>query len=284
MKFLVINSSNYVPNSNNTFEYNFPSSVKFKEGDKIAVSSVSMFNSIFNIEPTRNNNTLQLIINYATPVTLNVIIPAGFYAPADLQTYLQSVCYVNGYYLTASTGNIIYPFEMSVNLIAYEIQFVCNVTPTSTQATNLGYSAPAGVSWSFPSTAQCSQVVILNNNFTKIVGINPGTYPSTPITTQYTFASSFPAVINPVSTLMLLTNFICNSAYSYPMNVFHSIPITTGFASAIELQSPNLIFQDIQPATYQQMIISFTDQLFNPIVLHDYTVTISLVIKLANEN
>ena len=283
MKFLVLNSSNYVPNTNNTFQYNFPSSVKFVEGDMVAVSSVNMFNSIFNIEASRNNNTLQIILNYATPITLTIVFPDGFYAPSDIQSYIQSVCYTNGYYVLTSTGNIIYPIEIAPNLINYTIQWVCNTIPTSAQATALSYTQPIGVTWSYPSTASCFQIVILNNNFTNLVGCNAGTYPLIPQTTQYTFGSTYPATINPVSTLMLLSNFICNSAYSYPNNLFHSIPLTTAFASVISQESNNLIFQDIQPGSYQQMKITFTDQLFNPVKLRDFGVTITLVIRLANE-
>ena len=283
MKFLVLNSSNYVTGSNNQFQYNFPSGVKFQEGDQIAVSSVEMFNSIFNIEAKRNNNTLQIILNYATPVTLTITFSDGFYAISDIQSFIQSVCYANGYYMTTTNGSIIYPIEIAPNLINYSIQWVCNVIPTSAQATSLSYSKPSGVSWNFPSSSQCCQVVILNNGFQQIVGSNAGTYPNSIQSTVYTFQSTNVATLNPVSTLIMRCNFICNSAYSYPSDILNAIPITTSFASVISQTASNLIFQDIQPNTYQQMIIGFYDQLFNPVVLHDFTVTIVLVIKTADE-
>lgn len=283
MKFLCLNSSNYVSGSNNVFAYNFPTSIRFTEGDQVAVSSVDMFNSIFNIQATRNNNSFQLIINYATPVTLNVLFPDGYYAVSDIQSYIQSICYTSGYYLLSTTGNIVYPVEIAPNLINYSIQWVCNTIPTSAQASGV-FTKPTGATWNFPSTASCSQVVFYNNNFGALVGIlNPATYPNAIQATPYTFASNTVAILNPVSTLILTSNFICNSSYSNPSNILYSIPITSSFASVISQSANNLIFNDIQPGTYQSLIITFLDQLYNPVILHDFTVNITLVIRQAGE-
>ena len=43
---IILNSSNRDLTSNNRFVYNFPSNVKFNEGDTIGIESINMYNSI----------------------------------------------------------------------------------------------------------------------------------------------------------------------------------------------------------------------------------------------
>ena len=59
-KTLVINSSNYVIGSGNKFVYRFPNTVNFEAGSSIGLSSISIYNSTFNIEKSRGNNVIQL--------------------------------------------------------------------------------------------------------------------------------------------------------------------------------------------------------------------------------
>ena len=49
MKTIVINSSNYVQNSNNKYVYNFPQTSHFASGSGIGVSNIAIYNSIQNI-------------------------------------------------------------------------------------------------------------------------------------------------------------------------------------------------------------------------------------------
>ena len=60
-KTLIINSSNYISGSGNRFVYHFPNTVSFQAGSSIGMSSVSMYNSTFNIECSRGNNIINII-------------------------------------------------------------------------------------------------------------------------------------------------------------------------------------------------------------------------------
>ena len=56
MRTIILNKSNLVANKkNNVLEYNFPSSVQFKD-TYIAVKSVSMYYSWYNISKSLGNN------------------------------------------------------------------------------------------------------------------------------------------------------------------------------------------------------------------------------------
>ena len=55
MRTIIINSSNYVSGTFNTFTYNLPVSTKFNDGDTVGVASIALYNSTFNITSARGN-------------------------------------------------------------------------------------------------------------------------------------------------------------------------------------------------------------------------------------
>ena len=69
MKLIVINSSNFVKNSGNTFVYTLPSSVKLTTKSKCGVAAISVYNSTFNISAARGNNTITFAFHAASTIT-----------------------------------------------------------------------------------------------------------------------------------------------------------------------------------------------------------------------
>jgi hypothetical protein len=63
MRTLILNKSNVVQGSNNSeYQYNFPGGgIKLLQGEKIALSSITMFYSTPNITSLYNNNKFQYI-------------------------------------------------------------------------------------------------------------------------------------------------------------------------------------------------------------------------------
>jgi hypothetical protein len=80
MRIIVLNSSNLVPDGqNNKLIYKFPNSVVFKN-NSIAVSSVSMYYSWFNISQALMNNKFSYSWTENTTITTyEVLIPDGLY-------------------------------------------------------------------------------------------------------------------------------------------------------------------------------------------------------------
>ena len=95
MRTIIINSSNYVSGTFNTFTYTLPISTKFNDGDTCGIASIAIYNSTFNITSARGNNTIQIIWNAPNPVTsvtYTLTFPDGYYSVSDINYFIQSFC------------------------------------------------------------------------------------------------------------------------------------------------------------------------------------------------
>ena len=159
-KTLVINSSNYVIGSGNKFVYRFPNTVNFESGSSIGLSSISIYNSTFNIEKSRGNNTIQILW---LGITYTIVIDDGYYTVNDLNFRIQQFCILNNLYMTSNGGsNIIYFVELVMNSVRYSVQLNLYAIPTEAQSLVLGYSK-VGSTWNFPLVATTPQLNILNS-------------------------------------------------------------------------------------------------------------------------
>ena len=125
MNTIILNSKNRDPNSSNRFIYTFLSYVSFTSDDTIAMSSISLYNSIYNIESRRGNNkiTLKWYVNATTTRDYVFIIPDGFYDVPALNYYLQFQCIQNGLYaIDIDTTKFIYYYEILTNAQLYKVE------------------------------------------------------------------------------------------------------------------------------------------------------------------
>jgi hypothetical protein len=189
MRTLIVNSSNVVANTNNSvYKYNFPAgNVEFVKGQKLALGSIQMYYSTFNITSAQGNNQFSYIWVDGREITITV--PDGFYDISTLNDFLHFVMLQQGHYLLDTAGNYYYFITMVVNSSTYQIEV--NTFPISlatypvadytigTYATSIiTTSLPATpVAWSRP-TAQISPMFrVLANNFRNIIGFTAGYYP-----------------------------------------------------------------------------------------------------------
>jgi hypothetical protein len=189
MRTLILNSNNVVPNTNNSvYQYKFPAgNVTFKKGDRLALASVQMYYSTFNL--TRLLQNYQFSYIWIDGRTITVNMPDGFYSIADISNYLQFVMFQQGHYLTDVNGTIYYFINLTVNSSTYQINI--NTYPISTtlyppatyklgvptQAVITTSSPTTTVAWSIPTSAITPMFVVLNNNFQEVIGYNAGSYP-----------------------------------------------------------------------------------------------------------
>ena len=117
MRTIAINESHCQDTTvNNTYVYNFPNSVDFKNGEAIAVSSISMFYSWFNISAALNNNKITYTwTSGTTQTTHDVVIPDGIYEISSINAYLQFVMIANGHYLQSASGANTYYVQIVLN-------------------------------------------------------------------------------------------------------------------------------------------------------------------------
>ena len=282
VKLIAITNTSYVENSENTYIYKLPASVKFTNKSKVGLVSFSVFNSTFNVTASRGNNTVTFIWPSATPVTTTWTIPNGYYSASDLNSWLQSQMYSNNLYVTANNGtNIIYFYEIVQNSVRYSIQLNSYYLPTSANATTLGYSLPSGATWAYPATNKTPQLTF-GTAFGSLIGMTAQTYPATVQSTNQSQISTITPIISPVNSYILTCNLI-NSKYSIPSNVFFSLPLNGSLGQLISYVAPSVVYSDIAPNTYSTIVIQMYDQNFNKLELKDNEIVLTLAIDDSQE-
>lgn len=274
---LVINGSDLQANgsSNNVYRYSFPTSANLTNA-KIAVQSIQMFYSWFNITSSNSNNTYQIIFpTLAGSTTLTITMPDGYYDVSSINEYLQSIFIANGLYLVDASGNYVYYAEFQENPNYYSVQL--NVYPVPT-ALPSGYTNPG--SMTFPAVTQTPQLVVQSNNFQNIIGFVAGTFPSSPASVTTSILSSFTPQVSTVSSVILTCSLVSNR-YANPNTIIYSFtPSGTTFGGQINTSPNELSFIDVISGTYADFTISFLDQSFSALNIRDTNLVITLLLSM----
>ena len=283
MKLIIINSSNYVPKSGNKYIYSLPSSVKLTSKSKIGVSAISVYNSTFNITAARANNTFTFRFPSATPITKTYTMPDGYYSVEQINTFLQSKMFADNLYVNANNGaNVVYFFEIVQNHVRYSVQLNSFYLPTAAEATTLKYTKPTGATWDYPATNQTPQLTF-GTEFGNLIGWNAQTFPSAVASTNQADVSQKTPNISPIDSYVITCNMV-NSRYAIPSNNFFALPLTVTLGALITYNSSNIVMNDVAPNIYNNIVLTFYDQLFNALDLKDVELVISLVLDDSAEN
>ena len=309
MRTLILNQDNIVSGTNNaTFKYQFPGgNVSFVKGQRLAISSLTMYYSTFNITAAYNNNTFSY--TWVDNTTITIVIPDGFYNIVSLNLYLQSQLVYNGHYLVNnSTGNYVYFLEFTANVVRYVfniITFPMTATPTtgnlppyyaigtgagtySYGTKQTGSTAPA---WVLPTNTICPIITIPSTYIQTTLGFNAGSYPPAPITgtppnqvqtpsiiVTTAYASQNVPQITPLSSYVLTCSLL-NNNYAVPNNLLYSFAPVGDFSTQFTIQpTGQLSFINIQPGQYAYFTLEILDQNLNPVVIQDPNIVILLII------
>ena len=189
MRTLILNSSNVVANTNNSvYQYSFPAgNVEFVEGEKLALGSLQMYYSTFNITAALGNNSFSYVWVDGREITIT--IPDGFYDVSQLNDFLHFVMVQQGHYLLDTAGVYYYFLNFIVNSSTYQITIsaypisltlypVATYTIGTYAASTITTSSPATpVFWSRPTNPITPMVRVLSNNFRNVIGFAAGYYP-----------------------------------------------------------------------------------------------------------
>lgn len=272
---VILNSTNRV--APHRFEYTLPTNVKF-DSHKVAIQSISLYNSIFNIEKQRNNTQVKFTWNADTSTEHTWTFPDGFYSVSDINFFIFSEMVKENLYALDSNGNHVYFCEIQTSPTVYACQLTLYALPTQAEADALQLTIPAGATWSWPNASTTPQLTILTQSFGNLLGFTAATYPAVPQSTTTQFLSDRIPQISPVNSIMVATN-LCQSGYSNPSDIIHAIPIKSGFGSLITDTQSNPIYHQIVPATYSKIVIEFRSQEdYSALRLHDPEVVIILSI------
>ena len=281
VKTIVINNTNVVSGTNNSlFRYTFPTGqVQFDEGSQIAVQSISIPYSWFNISQNQYNNvSFQYTWNLApTAGTYTVTLPnPSFMTAEDINEYFQSVMIANGHYLINSTGDYVYYMEIVLNTSRYAYQINTYPLPASLPS---GWSNPAGVVFGSTNTPF---IIITSNSFGKLIGFSSGTYPPAPTTSNYSILSNITPNITPVNSVLMQCNLV-NNSLSIPSKLLFGFAPNTTFGSTINITPSEFAYNDIQQGYFSSIDIQFTDENNNNLVINDSNLVVQLVIRKKNE-
>ena len=279
---IILNSTN-ATNQSGRFEYVLPATTKFGADDEIALQSISLYNSVFNVEAQRGNNQITVTWNALAPETTTFTFADGFYDVDGLNFAIQQECIKKKWYMLdgdeeLDTTKYVYFLELVTNPTQYGCQLNSYVIPTSANATTLGYIKPTGATWNFPVADQTPQLTISTSAFGSLIGFNAGTFPASIQSSTQNILSTKTPQIAPVNSIVIGCNLI-NSPFSIPNHLFYSIPITTKFGGLINHASSSPIFNKIASGSYSKIVIDLYDQLFSSLRIHDTEVVIVLSIK-----
>jgi len=304
MRTLALNSKNIVEGSNNSqLQYNFPSgSIQLHEGDQLALSSVSMYNSVFNITSTLQNNsyTYYWIDGSSNTVTM----PNGFYDVDSLNDFLHQTMLVNKHYLVeVATGNFVWFLTLQVNVSVYKIEITCFPMTNSVYDT-AAYTLPSGATWAIQDATITPYIFIPATNIQSTLGFPTGFYFSgtggasltepvitgvSPDKVQNSAKTAITVLQSPnvpqitSLTSYLITCSLINNNYSIPNTLLSAFPPSAAFAEQFVFSPNQMSFIDCQPGSYGSFVVTLLDQNLRQITIQDSQIVILLVIRSKNE-
>jgi hypothetical protein len=270
---IVVNGSNVDSGNTSRYTFRFTNSQTFV-GQQIALTGLNIYYSWFNVSASNVNNTFSYVWPVG-PVTVDVVVPDGYYSVSELNSYLQFVMIQNNHYLMDAGGDNVYYLELVENPSLYAVQFNSYPVPTALPG---GYSAPAG--WSgYPAVASTPQLVVPNTNFQYLIGFTPGTYPAAVQATNYSATSDTTPQVSPVSSVLVSCSLVHSGISSPDDIIFGFSPSGTAFGSIISPTISSLVWNTLRDGTYNEMTLTFLDQNYNFLPITDTNLTVLLAIK-----
>jgi len=294
----VLNNNNVVQNGqNNTLTYRFPTTAKF-DRSYVAVASVSMYYSWFNIATTYSNSSFSY--TWVDGTVVPVLIPDGLYEVSTLNQFLQFTMIANNHYLIDNaTGQNVYFLEILVNDARYKVQVNQFVVPTLavyTASLSTTYSLPpskttATFAWSPVSAVNVRYPGInFGYNGSKLGDILGFTTNSnlpdgaiaipSPWYFQAKSPTDFSATtpnIQPNSSVLLSVSSVENP-YASPTSVIYSVTPSVAVGTIIADKPPQLLWNKLIPGSYSQITITLLGTDLRPLAIQDGAMTIILAI------
>jgi hypothetical protein len=282
-------------NGNNRLRYDLPRTVIFEENDTVSLSNLHVYFSWFNITAVNNNNFFQYKffnnIDGVADEIFDITIPDGYYSIDTLNEYILSIMTSRGQYLETIDGsNFIYLFELRTNSTYYASSVkISSLSDQYDFSDGLGLrnitdvvKTPTG--WVLPATFQAPSIIIPSNNkFGDLLGFASGTIEmdtSVDVSNRSeTFLNTQTPAMMPSSSYIVTCNLVQN-LMSIPDSVLYSftIPNNVGFGDMISPVS-DLVHSKIKPGVYNHIEISIFDQNFNPLIIKDADMLITLSIN-----
>jgi hypothetical protein len=314
MRTLCLNSKNIVEGTGNSqLTFQFPAgAINLIEGDQLALSSVSMYNSVFNITAALGNNTFKYTWIDATVKTVTIV--DGFYDVDGLNDYLHQIMLNNGHYLIEnSTGNFVWFLTIQINVTIYAIQIQAYPMESTTYVigtTGGTYKLPtftgSMTAWVVPTGSITPYIEIQANALRTTLGFTAGFYPGKTVSSVVTLlentitatgANAPPAQLQITNygaiqtltsqstpqitslTSYLMTCSLINNNYTIPNTLIAAFPPSSAFAEQFIFAPNQMSFIDCQPGSYASFSVQFFDQNLRQIVMQDNQIVVLLIVR-----
>ena len=239
--------------------YNFPNSVPFKN-NYIAVSSITMFYSWFNISTALNNNTFSYTWGNSG-LTYKITFPDGLYDIPSINAYFQYICIQNGTYLINGSQYAYYG-EFVLNPTRYAVQFNSYEIPT---ALPTGYTAPSNFV-GYP-TLPSNLFITITSLFNLIIGFSTAFVSSQNLNNTYvpvppyqskdglgtiTYLSTQSPEVQPNANILIGISNIENN-YAQPNSIIYSISPDVAVGQQIQDRPPQFMWN--KPVSYTHLTL-----------------------------
>lgn len=257
---IILSSRENKSSTNNELTLQFPTQHK-SENETIALQSLSLYYSWFNITAAFNNQQFRYIWVDGTPT--DVTVDPGFYSPESFNDYLHHIMKLNGHYLVDADGKDVFYLDIQTNEAYYTITITVRPVPTVLPT---GWTNPASI----PLNGNAPQISFLDSDFNKLLGFEKNTsYPATMGTTEEMFNSTSTPIFYPVSTVNVTCDWVNNNRFSRAPSIVATIQPEVGFLSLIQYQPPVLLDYNVIASSYNSITLRFYDQDFRPLELQD---------------
>lgn len=267
---IVLNSSNY-DTATKSFRYRLKNAQQFQH-KKVGLAYCSIYKQFNNISAESGNN--QFTITWINGEVYTHTIPDGNYTIEQIDLIFKNVFEIKKWYCNDfnNSRNKIGFLDLYINPTAYGSQLVFYPVPTSSEASNLGYTIPSGANWTFPITST-NLKISFGAKFGSLFGFSAGIYGqgSSPITLN----SDITPQIALVNTLIIRSNLV-NDSIAEPFDVLNALDASGEFGSLLKFQSNQILYNNIASNTFSEIVVYFSDQNLNHLNIRDPEVCIIL--------
>lgn len=281
VQLVVVNDSNLVAGTTNTYTLKLQSVVEFGAQSEIALAQGQQTQSWNNIGSEFTNQ--QISLTWIDGVTTNIVIPSGLYEISDISDYLKFICKGLGWYLTDNTdpnNPIDHYYQAIVANVPYNKAQMDFTTLPNALPANWAYGAGTGAAWVTSVHTPFIIIPAAPQAMSTLLGFAAGTYPTVNTATVSVLGASTPK-LTPVNTVFVNCSLVSNpntlgnnyqSIWSYAANGL--LP-----RASFTYNIPEFIWLPIVVTQTQLITITLNDQNGSPLNQTDTEASWVLYIK-----
>lgn len=291
---ILFDKTKIVDNTNTTLRHNFPTTLVIDdENTQMALSSITMYNSIYNINANLyNNNTFSYCFfdntstGQTTTTQFKVTLADGYYTTNDINEAFMAQMVANKHYVQSKTDATKRTFFISFkdNTVAYRVQAYFSVCPTTADLSNNGWDLPIGATWKANASVISSKTPTVifptTSAFNKILGFSQGTYPALNTkNTAYTILGDLIPEQVPASSIIIQCNMVRND-YTVPDNCLYSFQFIGDSFGQLNSERPNeLIWMRVKQGSYSSIELRMLDQNYGRLHILDPQMLINVLLR-----